>query len=175
MKENKQPLKGKMFNYLDNDPLTEKTGKTGKYITIFTDASYCHHTKATGWAIWIKFGPNGSTYRESGGYQSQEGHHSTKAELRALTIALEVIDHIPELEVKGKIVTIRSDCKEALHKLSVSELVNKGAHNVTKKWIKSHNGRKDKMSAINTWCDEAAKLRMREVRSKIKSSKLDDL
>lgn len=162
---------GKLTQYLSKDHTTMPADRAGKYITIFTDASYCPNTRATGWAVWIKFGELGNTYRESGGYQSKRGNQSARAELRALAIAIEVCINLDSISFNEKIVVIRSDCRWALDNLNVDNLKNLGATKVTKRWVKGHNGKGHKTSAVNTWCDEQAKARMREVRSRIQKER----
>ena len=162
-------FKNQIRDYKSKDSNSLK-GKKGIYVTAFTDASFCPMTKAAGWGIWIKFGVNGSTYRDSGGYLSKKEDGSAKAELDALERVVDILINYDKIDVKDKIVIIQSDCKWALQNLSTDKITSLGATRVDKRWVKGHNGKKDKRSAINTWCDAVAKDEMRIVRKWIRSN-----
>lgn len=135
------------------------------FITVFADASHCPNTKACGWAAWIKYGHPATTQRLQG-RQADIGT-SNLAELLALQSAIDYIErHIP---FHDKILVIQSDCQGALNKLEdrVERLKRHGARHVKLKWVKGHNGRKDSRSAVNSWCDEAARGEMRALREVI--------
>lgn len=142
-----------------------KVFKPGMYVTMFTDASYCHQTKAAGWAVWIKYGahPHDQTVRLVGA--CRRIHDSMHAEYVALEEGLKALEKIP---LEGKIVVVQSDCTGALAAIETSHLVRvHGALSVTKKHVKGHQGLKTARSAVNTWCDAEAKDAMRSLRNSI--------
>lgn len=135
------------------------------FITVFADASHCPDTKACGWAAWIKYGHPAKTERLQG-RQANVGT-SNMAELLALESAIDFIER--HIAYRHKVLVLQSDCKGALDKLAsrVDVLKDNGAKHVKLKWVKGHNGRKDPRSAVNTWCDEAARGEMRSLREMI--------
>lgn len=137
------------------------------FITIFTDASFCPNTKATGWAVWIKYGANGTTVQHKGGYIAHNHEHALQGELFALKASIEMCKLLEEhnrMDLKNKIIVLQSDCKEALKRLDTTLLYDKGAHYVKKKWVKAHTGSDDKRSSVNNWCDKTAYAEMKKRR-----------
>jgi len=57
------------------------------FITIFTDASFCPHTKAMGWAVWIKYS-DGVTVRWQGGHEGKSHEQSQHAETHGLKTSI---------------------------------------------------------------------------------------
>lgn len=138
----------------------------GKFVTIFTDASFCPDTRAWGWAAWIKYGVPAETLRLSGGGKHCQG--SNQAELLALQHGIEAIaDQVP---VKGKIVVVQSDCVGALSTVCDKALFNAGASFVRRKHVKGHQGVKCPRSAVNTWTDRAAREEMLKRRAEIEGT-----
>lgn len=135
----------------------------GKFITLFTDASYCPDTHAWGWAAWIKYGAPAETLRLSGGGSHCQG--SNQAELLALQHGIEAV--AAQVPVVGKIVVVQSDCLGALESLVVNPLTMAGATAVRKKHVKGHQGVKCPRSAVNTWTDRAAREEMLKRRTEI--------
>lgn len=137
----------------------------GKFITLFTDASYCPETRAWGWAAWIKYGAPAETLRLSGGGFCCQG--SAQAELLALKQGIEAV--ASQVPVQGKVVVIQSDCVSALERICVELLA--GALGVRKKHVKGHQGVKCPRSAVNTWTDRAAREEMLKRRAEIEESR----
>jgi len=140
------------------------------FITIFTDASFCHKTKAMGWAVWIKFGDN-QTVRWQGGHVGKENQHSSHAETHGLITALWMCVELEKrnrMVLKDKIVVIQCDCQSALNGLNTNALTNLGVQFVKKKWVKGHTGKSDKRSSVNNWCDKMAYDEMSKVRKKVR-------
>lgn len=139
----------------------------GKFITLFTDASYCPNTRAWGWAAWIKYGAPAETLRLSGGGSGCQG--SNQAELLALQHGIEAVaDKVP---VEGKVVVVQSDCIGALESIGVNPLTLAGALGVRKKHVKGHQGVKCPRSAVNTWTDRAAREEMLKRRTEIEEKR----
>lgn len=128
----------------------------GRFVTLFTDASFCPDTRAWGWAAWIKYGRPAKTLRLSGGGFNCRGSHL--AELRALEQGVKAI--VGQVPIGSKIVVIQSDCKGALDKVSDKKLIAGGASFVRKKHVKGHQGVACPRSAVNTWTDRAAREEM---------------
>lgn len=137
------------------------------FITIFTDASFCPDTKATGWAVWIKYGDNGTVVQHKGGYIAHNHEHALQGELFALQASIEMCRLLEErnrIVLKNKIVILQSDCQEALKRVDTTFLYQNGVQHVKKKWVKAHTGGKDKRSSVNNWCDVTAYAEMKERR-----------
>jgi len=146
------------------------------FITIFTDASFCPKTKATGWAVWIKYGLNGTVVKHQGAHIARRNEHSNDAELFALDMAVDMCRLLVEhnrMVLKDKIVVIQSDCQGALDKLDTLPLYTRGVHYVKKKWVKAHTNKSDNRSTVNDWCDKTAYGEMKKAR-KWKGKKLKD-
>jgi hypothetical protein len=143
----------------------------GLFITIFTDASFCPDTKASGWAVWIKYGENGTVVKHKGGYIAGGYEHSYNAEKFALEMSVDMCRLLKEhnrMVLKDKIVVIESDCQGALNSLDTSVLTNLGVSYVKRKWVKAHTNRNDKRSVVNNWCDVTAYAEMKKLRHKKK-------
>jgi len=146
------------------------------FITIFTDASFCHYTKATGWAVWIKYGVNGTIVKHQGGFISKKGKHSNDAELFALDMSIDMCRLLYEhnrMDLKDKIVVIQSDCQGALDKTDTSTLYKRGVHYVKKKWVKGHSNGEDSRSKVNDWCDTTAFSEMKKLRRVVQKGHAD--
>lgn len=67
-----------------------------KYITVFTDASWCPHTKAAGWAVWMKFTKPGdehpTTLRKAGGILQAENSFEVFPQFTAQLLSQTVTD-----------------------------------------------------------------------------------
>lgn len=125
----------------------------GKFVTLFTDASFCPDTRAWGWAAWCKHGAPAVTIRRSGGGFGCPG--SNHAESLALRHGIGVLLN-EDIDLVGKIIVIQSDCQGALDGLDDMVLLVAGAKAVRKKHVKGHQGTKCARSSVNTWTDREA-------------------
>lgn len=134
----------------------------GSYITVFADASYCHKTRSTGYACWIKHGLDGRTERFSGNVDNLR--NSTEAELHALITALEYVKNFIDYEDKN--ISVQSDCIPALDRLRkrVGSVIPSGYQHISFKHVRGHQNSINARSAVNEWCDRTAKERMIELR-----------
>lgn len=134
----------------------------GKYITIFTDASFCHKTKSAGYACWIKFGVNGETERFSG--HDNKLRNSMEAEYHAMKIALIYVNNF--IDHQNKVITVQSDCVPALDKLRVrvNDYIDGDYSHISFKHVRGHQNSFNARSAVNEWCDGEARRKMRELR-----------
>ena len=136
-----------------------------RYVTVFTDASFCPNTKVAGWAAWIKHDEPARTERLSGVEMNVAG--SNDAEVLALKEALSFIED--NIALEEKVVVIQADCQSAIQAIKdrAMALKDRGAVFVKMKWVKGHQGVRNPRSAVNTWCDKQARSLMREVRDNI--------
>lgn len=139
----------------------------GKFVTLFTDASYCPNTGAWGWGAWVKYGAPAETLRLSGGGFCCQG--SAQAELLALKQGIDAV--ASRVPVEGKLVVVQCDCVSALEAVGVNPLTRAGALGVSKKHVKGHQGVKCPRSAVNTWTDRAAREEMLKRRAQVEEKR----
>lgn len=148
-------------------------------VTVFTDASFCHKTKAAGFAVWIKTAA--VTLRHAGAFKiaiASAGEAETAALGNGICAAMTRLD----LQ-EGDMIVAASDCLHAIsiiegrakkpgtEMLKVREHVRKEVAargvNLRLKHVKAHQGKEaGPRHAVNEWCDGAAKAVMRKRRSK---------
>lgn len=148
---------------MDNLKRQFKHFDPARCVTLFADASWCHKTKAYGWAFWISYGCPTQRVRLEGG--GAEIHSSQQAEFIALFEGLKYIEN--HLDVRDKFVVVRSDCQGALGRIQplLDDLVNfHGATRAYSRHIKAHSGRACDASSVNAACDRRAKTMMRRFR-----------
>lgn len=140
--------------------------ESGRYITLFADASWCPSTQAYGWAYWVKYGDPAQTVLNGGGGYGMASSHL--AEVRALEHGLDYIEN--SLDLPGKVVVVQSDCTGALRDLNlrICQLeVKFRASRAYSKHVKGHQGHITPRNSVNTTCDRVAKRHMRHFRSTI--------
>ncbi len=153
-----------------------------RIVTVFTDASFCHRTRAAGFAVWIK--TDSATLRHAGAFKIDIGS-SQEAEAAALGNGICVACTHLDLRA-GDMVVAASDCLFAIdlikgHAKRLSngmrgvrdhvqrELAARGV-DLRLKHVKAHQGKNaGPRHAVNEWCDGAAKGVMRKRRSTAKS------
>ncbi len=153
------------------------------FITVFSDASFDHKTKASGYAAWFRDDFQ-HIHRISGGH-AELVDSSSEAECVALCIAIvsaiRILQHQP-----GDIISLQSDCIHALKvlqgevKATMIELQFSAWARVAwleaglslkPKHIKAHTGLTDRRSYVNTFCDEESRRRMRYMRGLVEQGK----
>lgn len=135
-----------------------------KYITVFTDASYCNDTRSTGYAIWIKYG-GGITKRFTGSSTKPTG--SNQAEELALKQAMKYV--MMHVDYSHKHLVINSDCLGALESLVIPEELKRDLAGIRLKHVKAHQNSVNRRSAVNEWCDREAKREMRNLRTQLEN------
>jgi hypothetical protein len=150
-----------------------------KYITLFADASFCPDTKAAGIAIWARDAYN---HRRRSKALTFAVDNAAQAEGIALGTAILFV--LREFSYQpGDRISIQSDCLAALDLFAetpkrkkplpgceaalrsrVLQEVQRAGVTLCPKHVKGHEGTKNARSAVNTWCDEQARSRMREAR-----------
>lgn len=149
------------------------------YITLFADASFCQNTKAAGIAIWAR---DADKYCRRSKALTFAVDSASQAEGIALGTAILFV--LREFSYQpGDRLSIQSDCLSALDLFAenpkrkkplpgceaalrsrVLQEVQRAGVTLCPKHVKGHEGTKDARSAVNTWCDEQARSRMREAR-----------
>lgn len=147
-------------------------------VTVFTDASFCHRTKAAGFAVWIK--TDRQTLRHAGAFKIDIAE-AWEAETAALGNG--ICGAIIRLDLqRGDIVVAASDCLRAIDIISgtgkrpgkamkkvadhVRSEVEKRGIDLRLKHVKAHQGKEaGPRHAVNEWCDGAAKAVMRKRRA----------
>lgn len=147
-------------------------------VTVFTDASFCHKTKAAGFAVWIK--TDACTLRHAGAFKI-DINEAWEAETAAL--ANGICAALGRLDMKaGGLIVAASDCLRAIDIIEGrggqpgkamrkvrdhvrGELKARGVE-LRLKHVKAHKGKSaGPRHAVNEWCDGAAKVVMRERRA----------
>jgi len=131
------------------------------FITVFSDASFCPYTGATGYACWIKYG-NGKTIVASG---SGVTKNSTNAELLGLRKALNQL-LLKGVETEGRILVLQCDNVSALGKVDVPDM---GFSHIKRKHIKGHSSKFGTRSYVQRLCDRLAYKEMRKQRAVLQS------
>jgi ribonuclease HI len=145
-----------------------------KYITINTDASFCHKTKIGGYAFWIK--SDFFTIKKQGHFNSLVDN-STDAELRCIANAIATLS-VQNLGGYEYILVINTDSKGAVGwmknpqnktalicKLQLDNLLELTNCTFVKwKHVKAHSNKDDARSFVNDWCDKMSRKEMHKYR-----------
>ena len=133
--------------------------------TVNCDASFCPHTKAAGWAVWIAV-DGGVKHKQSGRFKHSP-RTSNEAEFWAMLNGLWIAVHTYGVTH----ALIQGDCRGALDKIMrrpvvVRNICDKVDHAVSirTKWVKAHTTTSDARSWVNDWCDRQAKRHMESER-----------
>lgn len=142
-----------------------------RYISVFTDASFCPDTKAWGYGWWIKYGSPAITRTGSGGGLGIV--NSNEAEIGAIKAALQwVEDNLKGPDTLNKVLVLQSDCTGALNcvqpdlnKLAIKCLMQRAYS----KHVKGHRGHETPRNSVNTTCDRLAREQMEMYRAHVRS------
>ncbi|MEO9497629.1 MAG: hypothetical protein ABJG42_24360 [Vibrio splendidus] len=133
----------------------------GRFITAFTDGSFCHDTSAYGCSYWIRDGENAPVTNSKGGIGIA---NCGQAEIEALNGAIDWINN--NCHLAGRVVILQSDSLEALNKCNYYVLKRK-AKFVKLKHVKAHSSARTKRSWVNNVCDKLAKDQMKGYRESV--------
>ena len=156
-------------------------------VTMFTDSSWCPETRAGGWSVWWK--TDQGMERQAGGFK-QPPASALHAELGALANGVWLLDRYrPAPWMERGLIILQSDCLQALDLLArrtlpkpgplddmvtlVQGIAGKRRWKLDLRHVKAHVGCGDRVTvegrrtAVNNWCDEAAKAEMRRVRDAV--------
>ena len=134
-----------------------------KLATIVSDASFCHNTKAGGWAAWVVC--ENIRYQKSDIFKTKCNTSSEAEVLAAINGIWLATKHFKNVE-RFHVV---SDCQHVINLIEnqegnewkeIKKIVGKAV--VTAKWVKSHDNNNSARSWVNRWCDKHAKKKMRE-------------
>lgn len=132
--------------------------------TIITDASFCHRTKAAGWAAWIA-ADEFPKIREFGPFKKPP-KTSSEAEIQAALNGLFLA-----YRAGARLLLIQSDCLGVGHmidnrtkKFLNFQKLHLANSKVEYRHVKGHTNNPASRSWVNRWCDEQAKKAMRAQR-----------
>lgn len=143
-------------------------------VTVMSDASFCHETKASGWGIWIK---SERGFFQGGGNFKEDPANNYEAEAMALAIAVHHAFSQGPAE-HGDHLIIQTDCMMVIHALTgyrkkpaigqLKEVVDYIADRSKEKcfsWevrhVKAHAPTAGKRNYVNDLCDRHAKQYMK--------------
>lgn len=139
------------------------------FCTIIADASFCHDTRAGGWAVWIRISNYGKIIQHSGSFKKKP-RSSHQAELWACLNGLciarlynpSIKDYLVQTDCSGVVGALQN--KQSLRKLRIPFLNDFPHRRIQSKHVKGHTANLDKRSHCNRWCDEHAGIAMRKQR-----------
>lgn len=143
--------------------------------TVIADASFCHRTRAGGWAVWINVNwPDGS-------HRRIKAHNRFKRRARSSAHAEQMacMNGIwAAYQAGAREILVQTDCLEVVQSqgrtnsrksggeylAAAAELWPEAA--LTWKHVKGHNlaNVDDRRTFVNDWCDKQAKIHMRAQR-----------
>jgi ribonuclease HI len=133
--------------------------------TVNTDASFCPHTRAGGWAVWISI-DGGIKVKKSGMFKDRP-RTSTEAELWAIFNGVWIAASMGVASL-----LVQSDCKTALAHLERNTMQTRQLHaslpcpvTIKTKHVKAHRDTDTARTWVNEWCDTEAKKWMRYQRN----------
>lgn len=145
--------------------------------TVITDASYCHKTKAGGWAAWINVNYENGEHRriqESGifRFRARSSEHAEQmACMNGIFLAY---------QAGARRILVQTDCLSLVQSEGRGTGI-KNPRDYTKaqsdhwpdavlEWrhVKGHTAGEDRRSWVNNWCDREAKKHMRKQRGPIR-------
>lgn len=137
--------------------------------TVITDASFCHKTKAAGWACWIS-ADNGKT--KKGGKFHKCPRTSQEAEYWAALNGVALA-----LQVGAVDILLQSDCLSVVNKLNraaassrVRTDLRKASFSLSRHTLRCRHVKGHQSSSagarffVNNWCDKHAKVHMNQQR-----------
>lgn len=144
-----------------------KPGDSDKdlFITVFTDGSFCHDTKAYGYAVWICDGQKPIHMFGDGGVGAND---SGQVETFGLNAAKKYI--LENCDVADRVIVIQCDNIGSLNQMDIKPFKKRGAKFIKKKHVKGHTSHKTNRSKVNSLVDEMAGKHMREHRAKARNS-----
>lgn len=152
-------------------------------ITVFTDASFCHETKAGGGAFWAR----GDVARAQASFPIEGAVHSSDAEVIAACEAIlrlaadpvigKELEKGPETRLvlvtdcqtvqralnQGRLATTSKDTKKVF--AEVEALVKRWKFLLKVNHVKAHKGTATPRQWVNQWCDDQAGAHMLTLRT----------
>lgn len=151
-------------------------------VTVMSDASYCHQTKAAGWGVWIK---SERGFFEGGGNFKTQAKTSTDAESMAISVAV-FLAFKQGIAVEGDIILIQTDCLAIVNMLQkfdkdlyksrrklkpfqkavkyTERFIRENKCTLKIRHVKGHAPSEGKRNYVNELCDKHARKAMQEQR-----------
>lgn len=136
------------------------------YITIFSDASYCHKSKAAGFGGWIRLPGEQRAHITRGGFTAVDNNW---AELEGIMKTLWFA--MTKTAFDGVRVVVQCDCEWALKEFidkHMEMLRDLNPKSIKVKHVKGHQKFNNPRYKVNNLCDEIAKQEMVKYRNKLK-------
>jgi len=133
--------------------------------TVITDASFCPHTRAGGWAAWINVNwPEGRHERIlRGGQFCDLPKTSGEAEKWACYNGIWIAAHMGARDI-----LVQTDLLSLVNNRppDYQEAAARWPSEVKVRWrhVKGHTAGKDRRTWVNNWCDREARKHMKEQR-----------
>lgn len=144
-------------------------------VTINTDASFCHDTKASGFAVWITYSKYGKKQKVTyyGNFINKKPLHSGFAEAMAVLNALYMLVNISE---PFNVIYVNCDYMNVEQFIQTNKLLNDAfseikeklteKHQIHFRHVKAHNNKdKSPRTYVNNWLDRKARQAMRKERN----------
>lgn len=136
--------------------------------TIITDASFCHRTKAAGWAAWVRIDGRPDPIKKYAEFR-QPVESAQEAEMLAAINGLWLA-----AQHGATVALVQTDCLAVVHmldgKTKRKDLIHKFNRAVGRagvahvqfsgRHVKGHTSTDDARSYVNRWCDNRAKTAM---------------
>lgn len=131
--------------------------------TIITDASWCPKTKAGGWAVWIS--ADGWKHRASGQFKAPPDDNNVAEVLAAINgLALAYRRGARMLLIQSDSVAVATALKRGKWGMKPARDLHFPSCRIEFRHVKGHTRTQDARSYVNRWCDEQARLHMKEMR-----------
>lgn len=128
------------------------------YITIFSDASFCNKTKASGFGGWVRLPTESRAHITRGAYSSRDNN---VAELEGINRTLWFA--MTKTSFDGVRVVIQCDCEWALREFidkHMEMLRDLNPKSIKIKHVKGHQSFNNPRYKVNNMCDQIAKQEM---------------
>jgi len=139
--------------------------------TVITDASFCNHTRAAGWAAWIA-ADHHERIQRSGVFQTSPPT-SAVAELWAAYngIAIAYQNGARRILIQSDCVIVATALRKPNGKHGFAKFRDEylpGLENIEYRHVKGHTSLSGSRFYVNRWCDLNAKVHMKRQRAELK-------
>ena len=150
--------------------------------TVITDASFCHETRAAGWAAHVQVDTMSGPVRMSAAFRDTPAN-SAEAELLAAVNGLWLATQrgaeqfLLQTDCLAVVTIVNGRSRKGLLRFrfaAACEAVGIDPMIVTARHVRGHSGVLDARSHVNRWCDRHAKTAMRHQRKQFIKLKLGE-
>ena len=143
--------------------------------TVITDASFCHETRAAGWAAYVRVDTMANPVRMSAAFKSPLVN-SAEAELLAAVNGLWLATQrgadqlLLQTDCIAVVTIVNGRSRKGLLRLKFAaacEAAGLDPEIITARHVKGHSGVLDARSHVNRWCDRHARAAMRHQRKQL--------